>query len=210
MRKTAQKIKASTQKFIEIEEIIDNVVLLSSGNACLIIEVQATNFALLSKEEQDAKVFSYSSLLNSLSFPIQIVVRSKRVDISSYLKLLTDEINTSQNQLLKNQIKQYHDFIQELVKVNVVLDKNFYIVLTHSSLEEGLGRDKESFSRTSKAKLSSKAESIHEQLKRINLSAKTLGKEELVKLFYEMYNGEYEHINQVADNVQFPVVKKMR
>lgn len=209
MKKTAQKIRTSTQKFIEIEDIIDNVVLLSSGNACLIIEVTATNFALLSKEEQDAKVLSYSSLLNSLSFPIQIVVRSKKVDISSYLKLLDDEIMESQNQLFKNQIKQYRDFIQELVKVNTILDKKFYIVLTHSFLEGGIGQDKESFSRASKAKLSSKAESIHAQLKRINLLAKTLGKEDLVRLFYEIYNGEYEHINQVTDNVQFPVVKKM-
>lgn len=208
MKRTAQKIRTSTQQFIEIEDIIDNVVLLSSRNACLIIEVTATNFALLSKEEQDAKVLAYASLLNSLSFPIQIVVRSKKVDISSYLKLLDDEIRESQNQLLKNQIKQYRDFIQELVKVNVVLDKKFYIVLTNSFLEGGIGQDKESFSRTSKVKLSSKADSIHTQLKRINLPAKTLGKEDLVRLFYEIYNGEYEHISQVTDNVQFPVVKK--
>jgi len=209
MKKTAQKIKTSTQKFIEIEDIIDNIVLLSSGNACLVIEVEATNFALLSKEEQDAKVLAYSSLLNSLSFPVQILVRSKRVDISSYLALLDDEIRESQNQLLKNRIKQYRDFIQELVKVNTVLDKKFYIVLAYSSLEGGIGQDRESFSRTSKAKLFSKAESIHTQLKRIKLPAKTLGKEDLVRLFYEIYNGEYEHINQVADNVRFPIVKKM-
>lgn len=209
MKKTAQKIRTSTQQFIEIEDIIDNVVLLSSRNACLIIEVTATNFALLSKEEQDAKVLAYSSLLNSLSFPIQIVVRSRRVDISSYLKLLDDEIMESQNQLLKNQIKQYRDFVQELVKVNTVLDKKFYIVLTNSFFEGGIGQDKESFFRTSKVKLSSKADSVHTQLKRINLPAKTLGKEELVRLFYEIYNGTYEHINQVTDNVQFPVVKKM-
>lgn len=209
MKRTAQKIRTSTQQFIEIEDIIDNVVLLSSRNACLIIEVTATNFALLSKEEQDAKVLAYASLLNSLSFPIQIVVRSKKVDISSYLKLLDDEIRESQNQLLKHQIKQYRDFIQELVKVNTVLDKKFYIVLTNSFFEGGIRQDKESFSRTSKVKLSSKADSIHTQLKRINLPAKTLDKEDLVRLFYEIYNGEYEHISQVTDNVQFPVVKKI-
>ena len=77
MAKTAQKVRSTTQKFTEIEDIIDNIVLLSSGNACLIIEVKATNFALLSKEEQDAKVFAYAALLNSLSFPIQILYTLK-------------------------------------------------------------------------------------------------------------------------------------
>ncbi len=208
MKKTAQKIRTSTQKFIEIQDIIEDVVMLS-GNACLVIEVTATNFALLSKEEQDSKVLSYSSLLNSLSFPIQIVVQSKRVDISSYIKLLDNEIMESQNSLLKNQIKLYRDFIQELVKVNTVLDKKFYIVCSYSSLEGGLGQDTQSFLRTAKAKLSIKGESIHSQLKRLGLKAKTLGKEELVKLFYEIYNGDYDRINQITDNVQFPIVKKI-
>lgn len=209
MKKTAQKIRTSTQKFIEIQDIYDDVVLLSSGNACLIIEVEATNFPLLSKEEQDAKVLSYSSLLNSLSFPIQIVIHSKRVDISSYLKLLNDEIAESQNPLLKSHIKEYRDFIQELVTVNTVLDKKFYIVLSHSYLEAGLGQNTQNFGKTAKAKLFVKAESIHTQLGRLGLKARTLNKEELVKLFYEIYNGDYERINQISDNVEFPVVKKM-
>ena len=208
MKNTAQKIRTSTQKFIEIEDIRENIVLLSTGNACLIIEIEATNFALLSQEEQNAKLLAYSSLLNSLSFPIQIVVRSKKVDITSYIKLLDDEIMESQNKLLKNQISLYKDFIKELVKVNTVLDKKFYIVLTHSSLESGIGQNKEDFFKTAKAKLSSKEESINAQLQRLGLQARTLGNEDLVKLFYEIYNGDYEHISQVTDNVQFPVVKK--
>lgn len=208
MKKTAQKIRTSTQKFIEIENIIENIVLLSTGNACLVIEVKATNFALLSKEEQDAKVLSYSSLLNSLSFPVQIVIRSKKVDVSSYLKLLDEKIMATQNQLLQNQIMLYKDFIKELVKVNTVLDKNFYLVIAHSSLDAGLGQSKENFFKISKAKLSTKADAIHAQLKRMNLSAKTLGNAELVKLFYEIYNGDNERINQVVENAQFPIVKK--
>ena len=76
MTKTVQKIQSTTQKFIEIQDITDSVVLLNSGNACSVIEVTAANFALLSKEEQDAKILSYGSLLNSLSFPIQIFTES--------------------------------------------------------------------------------------------------------------------------------------
>lgn len=207
MKKSAQKTKATTQKFIEIVDIVDNVVLLSNGFACLVIEVQATNFALLSKEEQDVKVLSYSSLLNSLSFPIQVFIQSKKIDISSYLKLLDEEVNKSQNQLLKNQIKLYKDFVQELVKVNTVLDKKFYIAIPYSGLESGIGIGHTNFFMSAKSKLSSKAESLHAQLRRMNLPAKTLGKEELVKLFHEIYNGDFEQINETLENIKFPVVK---
>ena len=198
MKKTAKNSRATTQKFIEIQDIVDNVVLLSGNNACLIIEVQATNFSLLSQEEQDVKVLSYSSLLNSLSFSIQVFIRSKKIDISSYLRLLDDEVNKSQNQLLKNQIALYKDFVAELIKVNTVLDKKFYIAIPYSGLEGGVAA----------SKLSSKAESLHAQLKRMNLPARTLNKEELVKLFHEIYNGDFEQINESVLSSKFPVVKR--
>lgn len=198
MKKTAKNSKATTQKFIEIQDIIDNVVLLSSGNACLVIEVQATNFSLLSQEEQAIKVLAYSSLLNSLQFPIQVFIRSKKIDISSYLRQLDDEVAKSQNQLLVPQIKLYKDFVAELIKVNTVLDKKFYVAISYSGLEGG----------SAKSKLSSKAESLHAQLKRMNLPSKTLNKEELVKLFHEIYNGDFEQINEAMSGAKFPVVKR--
>ena len=205
---SAQKTKATTQKFIEILDIVDNIVLLTSGNACSIIEVQATNFALLSQEEQNVRVLSYSSLLNSLSFSIQVFIRSKKIDISSYLKLLNEEVEKSQNQLLRQQIRLYKDFVQELVKVNVVLDKKFYIVVPYTGLESGMGLSRDNLFLSAKAKLSIKVESLHAMLRRMNLSAKTLSKEELVKLFHEIYNGDFEQIDKIAQNIKYPVVKR--
>lgn len=208
MSNTAQKTRATTQKFIEILDIIDNVALLASGNACSVIEVQATNFTLLSQEEQNAKVMSYSSLLNSLSFSIQIFIRSKKIDISSYLKLLDLEIEKNQNQLLRNQIKLYKDFVQELVKVNAVLDKKFYIVIPYTELEGGININRSNFFLSAKSKLSAKAESLHAMLRRMNLSAKTLNKEELVKLFHEIYNGDFEQIDEITRSIGNPIVKR--
>src|SRR3989338_1244054 len=186
MTKTAQKKRATTQKFIEIEGIEEDIVILSGKNACFIIEVNATNFSLLSKEEQDTKVFSYASLLNSLSFPIQIFIRSKKLDISSYLKLLDSQAQETQNQLLSTQIKLYRDFVKELVKVNTVLDKKFYIVIPYSYLEKGVMVSSDSFLNQAKTSLASKAESILSQVARLNLRAKILQKEELIKFFYEI------------------------
>ena len=69
----AQKIHSTTQKFTEIVDFADDIVLLEGGNACMIIEITASNFALLSKREQDSRIVSYAGMLNSLSFPIQIL-----------------------------------------------------------------------------------------------------------------------------------------
>src|SRR5947209_9540996 len=90
----------STQKFTQILEVRENIVLLEGQNACIIIRVTATNFALLSKEEQDGKMYAYASLLNSLSFPVQILIRSKQVHITPYLKLLETEERKAVNQKL--------------------------------------------------------------------------------------------------------------
>nr|MBI5455738.1 hypothetical protein [Candidatus Levybacteria bacterium] len=197
MNRSVQKSNTSTQKFIEIADIVDDVVIVSGSNACLIIEVQATNFALLSAEEQDAKIYSYAALLNSLSFPIQIVIKSKRLNISSYLKLLEEEKQNSKNPKLSEQIGLYKGFVEELVKVNAILDKKFYIVIPYSSLEKGLTGVKEQTGMNSsqsfflvgaKASLHSKAESLHAQLGRLNLKTETLEKERLVKTFYEIFN----------------------
>ena len=208
MKNPAQKIKATTQKFTEIEDIIDDVVLLSFGNACLVIEATATNFPLLSEEERLAKIYSYTTLLNSLSFPIQILIRSKKIDISSYLKLLSQEEAKTQNQILASKIKLYREFVESLVKTNSVLDKKFYIVIPYSSLEEGAIKVAESIKKgleqkqmrfeSAKSALSLKADSLHEQLTRLNLHAKTLNKDELIKLFYSIYNGNSIDLNQQA------------
>jgi hypothetical protein len=208
MKNSAQKTKATTQKFIEILDIVDDVVLLASGYACSIIEVKATNFALLSAEEQNVRVLSYSSLLNSLSFSIQVFIRSKKIDISSYIRLLDDELKKSQNELLKNHIKLYAAFVQELVRANAVLDKKFYIAIPYSGLESGINMSQNDFYLSAKAKLATKAEGLHAMLRRMNLVAKTLGKEELVKLFHEIYNGDIEQIDQIAQNIKYPMVKR--
>lgn len=212
MAKTAQNNQASTQRFIEIVDIVDDIVIARGGFACVVIEVQASNFALLSAEEQDAKIYSYAALLNSLSFPIQIIVRSKRLNISSYLNLLEKEKGSSVSPALAQQIGLYKDFVEELVKVNTILDKKFYIVIPYSSLEKGLVGAKEQvgvsssqsfFLMGAKASLHSKAESLHTQIRRLNLKAETLSKERLVKIFYEIFN-DINIDSQQADETTKP------
>lgn len=195
-----KRANATTQKFTEIKDIRENIVLLESG-ACIVMQITATNFALLSKDEQDAKMYAYASLLNSLSFPIQILVRSKRVQITPYLKLLDSEAQKTTNPKLALFIRQYREFVETLVTVSSVLDKQFYIIISYSGIEggtkvnaPGAGKGKitadEIFFTQAKSSLHTKAESLTGLISRLSLRAKILEQDELIRLFYEIYNQE--------------------
>lgn len=195
MSKAVQKINATTQRFIEIRDIVDDIVVLAAGQACLVLEVTATNFTLQSEDEQRARILAYASLLNSLSFAIQIVILSRQLDITSYIKLLEAEAGRTQNQMLSKHIKLYKNFVANLVENNLVLDKKFYLVIPYSFLEKGAGAvanlaNKEEFVREAKVQLRSKASSVTQELIRVGLKSKILGKEELIRVFYEIYNSD--------------------
>ncbi|HRR05528.1 MAG TPA: hypothetical protein P5325_01855, partial [Candidatus Woesebacteria bacterium] len=132
-------VRASTQEAIPIEDIRDNLVILKDGSAALILQISALNFDLLSQREQEALIFAYGSLLNSLSFSIQIFIRSQKKDITGYLGLLEKAKDNQKNPLLKKLITDYQKFIKEVVTKTEILDKKFYLVIPFSSLELGIG-----------------------------------------------------------------------
>ena len=202
---TSSPIRATTQEFLEIEDIVDDIVILSSGNAALIIETSAVNFGLLSEEEQDALIYAYASFLNSLSFPLQIVILSKRMDISSYIEYLVSEEGKSPSAVMKDRIRNYREFILSTIKENKVLEKKFYLVVPFSVLEMGIKDNTKSLTRkkkklpftkdyiASRAKTSlfPKRDHILRQLGRIGLKGKQLATQELVELFYNLYNPSF-------------------
>lgn len=200
--------RGSTQTFTEIETIAQDIVVLHHGNACLIIEVQASNFLLLSQQEQDAKIAAYANLLNSLSFPIQIVIRNKKIDISSYLSLIDEAVKKEQNSLRRDYMTRYKAFVASLVVQNIVLDKKFYITIPYSSLEQGPlgGRDRKTFAETARSALRAKAETILTQASRAGLGTRVLQEGELVKLAYEMYNEDMGSL-RTGEGFGAPIIK---
>lgn len=212
----AQKTHATTQKFTEVVDIIDNVVVLGSGNACMVIEVTANNFSLLSQQEQESRIYSYAALLNSITFPIQILIRNKRIDISSYLKELEAAQKNTKNELLSSHIQLYTAFIKEMVKVNVVLSKSFYVVLSYSALESGVGgltktgkkgqAQIQAFGDAAKKVLQGKAASLVSELQKFATSAAVLEKEDLIKLFYDIYNDAVVEAEQTEAGIASALV----
>ena len=110
------KIHSSTQEFTEIVDISDDIVFLKNGNACMIMEASSVNFFLLSQDEQNARIYGYMSLLNSLSSSIEILIVSRRIDLGNYIKLIEDKITTLTNPKIKEQLTLYRDFIKDLIK----------------------------------------------------------------------------------------------
>jgi hypothetical protein len=195
MKNSAQQRPPSTQRFIEIEDIDNDIVVLPGRQACQVIEVTATNFALQSLEDQQVKILSYASLLNSLSFSIQIVIISRKLNISNYLNILDNEAKKTTNPKLSGYITNYKNFVADLVKNNDVLDKKFYVVISYSFLEKGAGqsidaRSKDSFVQDARTMLGIKAQSILQELSHVGLVAKVLRRDELIKTYYQIYNQE--------------------
>jgi hypothetical protein len=197
---TSAPIRATTQEFVDIEDIIDNIILLRDGSCALILETTAVNFGLLSEEEQDALIYAYASLLNSLSFPLQISIMSKRMDISSYIEYIAATEGNQPNQIIKERIKRYREFIVSIVKENKVLEKRFYLVIPFYSLELGvkgafsygkkktLPFPKDYIVSHAKTSLFPKRDNLLRQLGRIGLKGKQLSTQELAEIFYNIYN----------------------
>lgn len=194
-------IRDSTQKFTEIVDVDHDIVLFRDGSAALVIATTAVNFGLLSEKEQDAIIYSYAGLLNSLSFPIQILIQTKHKDISAYLKLLEDQESRQTNPKLTHSIHGYRLFVASMVKEKDVLDKKFYIVIPFSNIElgvsssilfspkkSGLPYEKSYIFEKAQMVLSPKKDQIVRLLARVGLKATQLNSDALVRLFFSMYN----------------------
>lgn len=180
----------TTQQHLPIKDVSEDILILKDGGGALVLSVSAVNFGLLSDREQMAIIYAFAQMLNSLNFSIQIVIHSKRLNISSYLELLDSAQKLQTNQLLATMISQYKQFISATIKDLEVLDKKFYIVIPLFSLELGLTSSKENLKQKIKTVLLPRRDQIIRQLNRVGLSAAQLSGQELIRLFFDIYNGE--------------------
>ncbi|OGG13052.1 hypothetical protein A2875_00550 [Candidatus Gottesmanbacteria bacterium RIFCSPHIGHO2_01_FULL_46_14] len=196
-------IRSSTQDFTEIEDVNHDVVLFVDGSTAMILATTAVNFGLLSEKEQEAMIYAYAGLLNSLSFPVQILIRSQHKDVTSYLRLLEEQEIKQKNPKLASSINSYRLFVAETVKEKEVLDKKFYVVIPFSSLElgtstkvlfgskkRGLPYPKEYIFDKALMVLSPKRDQLTRLLHRIGLRAMQLTNEQIVQLLFSIYNPE--------------------
>lgn len=120
---------ASTQRYLDIQEIRDDVVIMKDGSLRSVLLVSSVNFDLKSEEEQQAIIQSYTSFLNTLDFPLQIVIQSRKFNIDDYLDRLTTIEKRQSNELLRLQTAEYRHYIAELVELADLMSKRFYVTV---------------------------------------------------------------------------------
>ena len=211
----------STQRYLDIAEIRDDMALLKDGTVRAVLLVSSINFALKSVDEQEAIIQSYMTFLNSLEYPVQIVIQSRRMNIDAYMATLREQERTIGNDLLRNQIAEYRGFVNELVELGQIMQKRFYLVIPYDPLTN---KKKNFWTRLSEAvspaaaaslnkkqladrieQLSRRTEIIEGQLNSMGLASARLDTQGLIELYYNVYNPDLFEVEKLADisQVQF-------
>src|SRR5471030_2578652 len=125
----------STQKYVDVEEVRDGVIILKNGSLRAVLLVSSINFDLKATEEQDSIISQYQNFLNSLDFPMEIIVSSRKLNINPYLDYLKKKETQLTNELLSLQLAEYSNFIKNLADVSNIMSKFFYVVVPFAPIE---------------------------------------------------------------------------
>ncbi len=208
----------STQNHLRIAEIKDNILVLKNGGIRAILKTSSINFNLKSEDERNAIIQSYQSFLNSLEFPIQILVRSKKLDIDDYVDGVRKIGDEQKNKLLQEQTYEYADYIQRLIEYADIMEKEFFIVIPYDPARaQGTSKIQAFFQRLSPKdtigdikKRHSEFENLNKRLsQRINIVKSglencglTVGEantSEIIQIFYQSYNPITSRNSKIKD-----------
>jgi hypothetical protein len=195
------KTGKSTQQYLEIEEIRDGVLVMKDGSLRMVGMVSSMNFALKSTEEQEAIIYSYQSFLNSLEFPVQMVIQSRRLDIGPYVETLREREAEQTTELLKLQTAEYIDFITQLIELRQIMSKEFFVVVPLFPFEKKKEGFMSNFLQPGKGvvqkaadfqryytQLTQRMNHIATGLQGVGLKIAPLETQELIELMYNTYN----------------------
>jgi type IV secretory pathway VirB4 component len=194
----------AAQEFVDIAEIKDGIVVLKNGTLRAVLMVSSINFDLKSTQEQEAIVANYQNFLNSLDFPIQIVISSRKLDISPYIAMLEEKEKEQPNELLRFQIAEYRNFVKQLVDTSNIMTKSFFIVipfaLTEAKKQGFIDRlrtalnpkqvmlEKKMEFESYKSQLLQRVDHVMAGLAGTGIRMTLLSTEELIELYYNAYN----------------------
>ena len=192
---------SSTQDFVPIRDVRDNVMILKDGRMCIVLLASSINFALKSEDEQRAILGHFQSFLNTIDFSLQFYVQSRRLDIQPYLNKLIEREPLQDNDLMRIQLREYIEFIRTFTKEVDIMSKNFFIVVPYTPTEidfsanigtmfgkkKDLKIDEKKF-QEHRTQLEQRSNLVEQGLNRIGVRTIMLQNEELVELFYHIFN----------------------
>ena len=193
---------SSTQSFLEIDQIREGLLVLKNQSLRAVMMVSSLNFALKSEEEQSAIISAFQSFLNSLDFSCQIVIQSRKLNITGYLDKIKELEAKQENELLRIQTSEYHDFIQSLVSGGTIMSKSFFVVIPFNILEAKVVVSPIKLFKSStnpspltedeflrcKSQLWQRMEFVALGLRRCGLQAIPLTTPELIELFWSLHH----------------------
>jgi len=206
----------STQKYVDVEEVRDGVIVLKNGSLRAVLLVSSINFDLKATEEQDTIIAQYQNFLNSLDFPMQIMISSRKLNIKPYMDYLKKKESNLTNELLRLQIAEYGNFIKNMTSVSSIMSKFFYVVVPFypvESVKSGLldrffgatnsqmavSKRRELFE-TYKNQLWQRVDHVSAGLSGTGLKVVPLKTEALIELLYNSYNPSM-HSNFIIKDV---------
>ncbi|MDZ7611178.1 MAG: hypothetical protein U5L10_00215 [Candidatus Moranbacteria bacterium] len=207
----------SLQEKMDISQIKEDVVVLNDGSIRAVIAVSAVNLDLKADDEQQAIIYSFQRFLTSFDYSFQILISSRKFNVNTYINELKKRMKVEENELLKNQIKDYVDFVEELVGLSSIMSKLFYIVVPFYPMEgnskgflrkmmdavnpKRAAEQQEEDFQTLRSQLFQRVDHIHSYLGSMELSGARLKTEELIELFYNSYNpSDFEYVG--LDNLK--------
>lgn len=223
--KNAKKnVASSTQMHLNIAEIRDNLIILKNGGIRAILKTTSVNIHLKSEQEQNSIIYGYQNFLNSLEFPIQIVVRSKKLDLDNYLDNLQEKANKQEHRLLKEQTLDYMDYIKRLIEYADIMQKEFYVVIpydpprakkitmvqkfmTYMSPKDNITelRQRHREFESVRKGLNQRLNVVKSGLQNVGLKVDELTTPELVTLFYECYNPRTSRLQKIHKNDELDI-----
>lgn len=216
MTETKPQPTKPSQDFVEVQSIKDGVVYLKNKGLRQVLIVSGVNFDLKSEDEQNLILGTFQNFLNSLDFAVQFFIHSRKVNVEKYLKLMGSRKEEEQNELLKIQIDEYITFIKNFVDQNAIITKTFFVVVPYDPIvipggSKGLMSIFSSNKSAAKAaaeaslqenleQLRRRAEQVITGLNQIGLRAVPLEDDDLVELYYNLYNPQLVEKKEVATN----------
>ena len=213
--------KASTQKYLDISEIKEDTVVMKDGTLRSVLLISSINFALKSESEQNAIIAAYVNFLNTLDFPLQIVIQSRKLNIDGYLEKLKKSEKEQTNELLRMQIHDYREYVEQLIELGEIMTKRFYIVVPYNPLSDKqkkwFRRAIETFKAATIVRLSQdrflkrkrdlmmRVEHVISSLNSIGLKAVILDTQSLIELYYNSYNLGLSERQKLVDLNQIQV-----
>lgn len=206
-------VGGSTQAFLEIDSIKEGLVILKDRSVRGVLMVSSLNFALKSDEEQQATIYQFQNFLNSLDFSAQILIQSRRLNLTGYLEKLDNLASAQANELLQKQTVDYKNFIEELVKGGSIMAKNFFVAVPFTLIETlPLSDQGNVFQRVKltgsltdeqiqrmKIQLWQRMEFVALGLKRAGLQVVPLNTQELIELFWSWHHPAEAEVGYYPD-----------